>query len=79
MADNQHSLWNACIIKTAIRDAFLKLSPRNQIRNPVMFTVYVGSLLTSALFFQAIIGHGEAPAKFILAIALWLLVHIIIC
>ena len=41
------SLWDINIIKIAIRDAFLKLSPRNQIRNPVMFTVYIGSLLTT--------------------------------
>ena len=67
-----HSLWNFEIIKLAIRDSFLKLTPHHQIRNPVMFTVYIGSLLTSGLFIQAIIGKGEAPASFILAITLWL-------
>lgn len=67
-----HSLWNLKILKRAIYDAFLKLSPRNQIRNPVMFSIYIGSLLTTALFIQAILGKGEAPASFILAITLWL-------
>ncbi|MCL9683225.1 potassium-transporting ATPase subunit KdpB [Legionella maioricensis] len=66
------SLWDLGIIKTAIGDSFLKLSPRHQIKNPVMFTVYIGSLLTTALFIQALTMEGEAPAEFILAIALWL-------
>ncbi len=66
------SIWDLGIIKTAIRDSFLKLNPRHQIRNPVMFTVYIGSLLTSGLFIQACLGTGEAPASFIFAITLWL-------
>jgi len=66
------SLWDFSIIKSAVGDSFLKLSPRHQIKNPVMFTVYVGSILTTALFIQALFGQGEAPAKFILAITLWL-------
>ena len=37
-----------------------------------MFVVEVGSVLTTVLFFQALVGDGEAPAGFILAIALWL-------
>lgn len=67
-----HSLWDFNIIKLALRDAFLKLTPQHQIRNPVMFTVYVSSLLTTFLFIQAIFGKGEASANFILAITLWL-------
>ena len=43
-----------------------------QWRNPVMFVVYVGSILTTVLWVQALGGQGEAPAGFILAIALWL-------
>ena len=41
-------------------------------RNPVMFVVEVGSLLTTFLWIQAWFGHGEAPAGFIGAITLWL-------
>ena len=66
------SLWDIGIIKTAIRDSFLKLEPRNQIRNPVMFTVYVGSLLTTGLFIHACFFQGDAPAGFILGISFWL-------
>ncbi len=65
-------LWDFEIIRIALRDAVLKLAPRHQIRNPVMFTVFIGSLLTSFLFLQALAGKGEAPASFILAITLWL-------
>lgn len=66
------SLWDISIIKIAVRNSFLKLVPLHQIRNPVMFCVYIGSLLTTALFFQALFGQGEASPKFILAITLWL-------
>ncbi len=41
-------------------------------RNPVMFVVEVGSVLTTLLWIQALFGHGEAPAGFIGAVTLWL-------
>ncbi len=66
------SIWDVTIIKNAIRDSFLKLSVRHQIRNPVMFTVYISCLLTSGLWVQAIIGKGDAPPLFILMITSWL-------
>jgi K+-transporting ATPase ATPase B chain len=53
-------------------DAFFKLNPRWMIRNPVMFVTEVGSILTTALWLQALFGHGEAPAAFVGGIALWL-------
>ena len=37
-----------------------------------MFVVWVGSIVTTLLFVQAMVGSGEAPAGFILSIALWL-------
>ncbi len=66
------SLFDRALIGPAVLDSFRKLSPVVQIRNPVMFVVYVGSLLTSFLFVQALRGVGEAPAGFIAAIAAWL-------
>jgi K+-transporting ATPase ATPase B chain len=66
------SKWNLEIITIALRDSFVKLRPSHQIRSPVMFTVYVGSILTTGLFIQAMIGVGEAPAIFILAVTTWL-------
>jgi K+-transporting ATPase ATPase B chain len=66
------SLFERDIVKQAVVDSFKKLSPRQQMKNPVMFVVWVGSVLTTALFFQALFGQGEAPTGFILAITLWL-------
>ncbi len=65
-------LFERGIVKQAVVDSFRKLSPRQQMKNPVMFVVWVGSVLTTALFLQALGGHGEAPTGFILAITLWL-------
>jgi potassium-transporting ATPase ATP-binding subunit len=66
------SLFDSALLRPAIVDSFRKLSPRVQLRNPVMFVVYIGSILTTVLFFQAQSGHGEASPAFILAIAAWL-------
>ena len=65
-------LFEAPIVKRAVIDAFRKLDPRHQFKNPVMFVVEVGSLFTLGLFVQALVGQGEAPAGFILAVSLWL-------
>jgi len=58
--------------QTVMADAFRKLSPRAQWQNPVMFVVYLGSIVTTLLWLQAVFAHGEAPAGFIFAVALWL-------
>src|SRR5476649_2015766 len=60
------------ILREALVDSFVKLLPQHQWRNPVMFVVYIGSLLTTGLYFQALAGHGEAPAGFILAVTVCL-------
>ena len=65
-------LLDPALLKPAIAASFTKLSPRVQWRNPVMFVVYIGSILTSLLGLQALQGQGEAPAGFIFAVALWL-------
>ncbi|MEQ1694108.1 MAG: potassium-transporting ATPase subunit B, partial [Gemmatimonas sp.] len=66
------SLFDPALVKPAIASAFGKLDPRVQWRNPVMFVVYVGSILTTILWVQALGGQSEAPQSFILTIALWL-------
>jgi potassium-transporting ATPase ATP-binding subunit len=53
-------------------DSLRKLDPRHQIRNPVMFTVFVGSILTTGLWIQALIGEGEANPWFIFGVSSWL-------
>jgi K+-transporting ATPase ATPase B chain len=65
-------LLDPAIMRRAAVDAFAKLNPRNQLRNPVMFVVFVCSILTTALGIQALGGHGEAPAGFVLAVSVWL-------
>lgn len=72
MAIKSHSIWDFHVIKTALTETICKLSPNRQIKNPVMFTVYVGAIMTTFLFIQALVGHGEAPPLFILAITLGL-------
>jgi K+-transporting ATPase ATPase B chain len=72
MTRKTFSLFDPTLARPAIVESFRKLSPRVQVRNPVMFVVYVGSILTTALWIQALVGHGEASAGFILGIALWL-------
>jgi K+-transporting ATPase ATPase B chain len=54
----------------AIQQAFLKLDPRQQIKNPVMFVVYVGAILATILCFE----QSDIPLWFTIAIAslLWL-------
>jgi potassium-transporting ATPase ATP-binding subunit len=65
-------LFDPSIVRQAVIDAFRKLTPARQVRNPVMFVVYVGSILTTALFVHALVGRGEAPAGFILWVSVWL-------
>jgi K+-transporting ATPase ATPase B chain len=66
------SLFDPSIVKQAIVDSFRKLTLRRQVRNPVMFVVYVGSVLTTLLWLQAVVGKGEAPAWFIFWVSVWL-------
>lgn len=72
MRKKSSSLLEPAALKSAVISSVVKLHPKHQVRNPVMFVVYVGSLLTTALYLQALVGRGEAEPGFILAIALWL-------
>ncbi|HEX3471735.1 MAG TPA: potassium-transporting ATPase subunit KdpB [Silvibacterium sp.] len=64
------SLWNPSILRQAIVGAFTKLDPRAMVKNPVMFVVEVGSVLTTALLIQDAI--RREPIGFNLQITLWL-------
>src|SRR3989339_569938 len=66
------SLLNRQILRRTIVDAFVKLNPLHLVKNPVMFVVEVGCVLTTLLFFQALFGRGEERTSFIMAISLWL-------
>jgi len=69
---NTRNSFNKEIMLTAVRDSFGKLDPRTQWRNPVMFIVYVGAILTTWFAVKDLI-HGESPSVFFtLQISLWL-------
>jgi len=72
MSRNKLTLFDRKLVGPALLDAFRKLHPRVQLRSPVMFVVYVGSIITTLLAIQAVDGKGEASFGFILATAVWL-------
>ena len=72
MSREQLPLFDRKLVGPALINAFKKLDPRVQWRNPVMFVVYIGTIVTALLFVQALGGHGEASAGFIFAITIWL-------
>jgi K+-transporting ATPase ATPase B chain len=65
-------LFDPAIVKRALIDSIRKLDPRHQIRNPVMFTVFVASILTTGLWVQSLVGQGEARPWFIFGVSAWL-------
>jgi K+-transporting ATPase ATPase B chain len=65
MAKSKTSLFDPRIVRQAAIDSFRKLDPRRMVRNPVMFVVWVGSLLTTGLAVRE-------PSAFAWAIAVWL-------
>jgi len=65
-------LFEPEITRRAIGHSFKKMNPAHMIKNPVMFTVYVGSILTTGLWVQSIVGKGEAASGFIFAVSIWL-------
>ena len=75
MSKNKKQTYSS-MIPRAVRDAFLKLNPKTQIKNPVMFVVYIGAILTTALFALSLMGLRDQDPGFILAITiiLWLTV-----
>ena len=74
----KRSLFDSTIVRKALWDSIRKLNPVHQIKNPVMFVVEVGSILTTLLFFHAILtGKGEASPSFILQISIWLWITVL--
>jgi K+-transporting ATPase ATPase B chain len=66
------SMFDQSLLGPAVAASFAKLDPRVQWRNPVMFVVYIGAILTTVLGVQALISVGEAPASFIINVTIWL-------
>src|ERR1700761_8815884 len=65
------SLWDGKIVRRALADSIIKLSPRVMMRNPVMFVVEVGSAITTVLLLKGVFVH-QAGFSFNLQITLWL-------
>jgi len=74
---NKRALFEPTIVRRALWDSVRKLNPIHQIKNPVMFVVEVGSVLTTLLYFHALTGKGEASPGFILQISIWLWVTVL--
>jgi len=73
-ATHKKAIWNAQIVKRAIVDSFIKLTPRKMMGNPVMFVVEVGSVLTTLQLVRGIMSPipGVTNTGFELQITLWL-------
>lgn len=67
----KHKLFDATLISVAARDAFYKLNPRHMVRNPVMFVVLIGSIITTLMLGYHII-NGDNGIGFVLQLAIWL-------
>jgi potassium-transporting ATPase ATP-binding subunit len=67
----KRSLWDTKIVRRALVDALVKLNPRTMMKNPVMFVVEVGSLITTIYLFRNIAAHHDS-VRFDLQITLWL-------
>jgi len=70
----QLSLFDPAIVRQAVIESLKKLDPRHVGKNPVMFVVEVGSVLTTILWLRDTIFHpaGAAPGWFTLSVSLWL-------
>ena len=67
----KRSLWDTKIVRRALVDALVKLNPRTMMKNPVMFVVEIGSIITSIYLFRDIFAQKH-NLGFDLQITLWL-------
>ncbi len=72
MTRKQRALFEPALVRTALIDALKKLDPRTQWRNPVMFVVYIGSILTTAIWLAILAKQTDGSAAFTGSIAMWL-------
>ena len=72
MAARRSSIFSRQLVLAAVRDSFPKLDPRHQVRNPVMFVVEVGSLITSGIFFIDLAQGRTGQLWFVATISVWL-------
>src|SRR5271154_4659292 len=72
MARQSANIFSRDLTVAAIRDSFPKLDPRNQFKNPVMFIVELGSVITTVIFFLDLARGHDSSLAFVGVIAFWL-------
>ncbi|NAT79142.1 K(+)-transporting ATPase subunit B [Dickeya dadantii] len=77
MIRKQQTLFDSALLRNALVDSVKKLDPRVQWRNPVMFVVYIGSLLTAGIWLAIVSGQTAGSAGFTGAVSLWLWVTVL--
>ncbi len=73
----KNTSWNPALIKDALLESLRKLSPKTQLQNPVMFLVYLGSILTTVLWILALFGQYHESVLFTGSTAFWLWVTVL--
>src|SRR5919199_52064 len=66
------SIWDPVLVRRAIRESFPKLDPRLMVKNPVMFVVEIGSVITTIVLIEGILGILAVNIGFVLQVTLWL-------
>lgn len=76
MSENKSGFADKKMVARAIKDSFVKLAPKTQMENPVMFLVYISSIMTTVLFVASLFGIKDSRPGFIfgITIILWLTV-----
>jgi len=75
--DKKRQLFDPRIVRQAIIDSLTKLNPARQARNPVMFTVFVGAILTTLLWGWCLVTPGLESPGFVLGISIWLWITVL--
>lgn len=65
-------LLTGALAREAVIASFKKLSPATQVKSPVMFIVYVGSIVTTGLWLASLMGYRNESPVFLAAISIWL-------
>lgn len=71
------SLFDMSILKPALWNMLTKLNPKYQVRNPVIFTVYISCLIVTYLLLENLWGHAEISWRFGIPIAFWLWITVL--
>src|ERR1700690_727054 len=72
MAGQETGIFNRELVVGAVRDSFPKLDPRLQLKNPVMFIVELGSMITTGIFVLELVRGETSSLWFVGVISFWL-------